>query len=117
MSRIHIKSWLEHLVRKVWAILDLAMKKGLPLATQDKKLRKAASELNIPLLWISFLKLSEQNLLNVKASWSRLVGIELIIYNTNLIVISLRETIQSHMELLIIDYIWGENPISALHKD
>ncbi|MCG2814906.1 MAG: type II toxin-antitoxin system VapC family toxin [Candidatus Aminicenantes bacterium] len=30
--------------------LDLAMKKGLPLATQDKKLRKAAVKMNVPLL-------------------------------------------------------------------
>lgn len=30
--------------------LDLAMKKGLPFATQDKKLRKAAVKMNVPLL-------------------------------------------------------------------
>lgn len=30
--------------------LSLALKKGLPLATKDKKLKKAASELKLPLL-------------------------------------------------------------------
>ncbi|MCJ7680868.1 MAG: type II toxin-antitoxin system VapC family toxin [Candidatus Aminicenantes bacterium] len=30
--------------------LDLAMKKGLPLATQNKKLRKAAAKMNVPML-------------------------------------------------------------------
>ena len=31
--------------------LDLAIKKGLPLATLDKKLQKAAKSMNVELLW------------------------------------------------------------------
>jgi predicted nucleic acid-binding protein len=43
LARVHIISSYDA------SYLDLAMKKGLPLATQDKKLRRAAKSVNVEL--------------------------------------------------------------------